>query len=283
MPLMTLEDENGGLVKESIKDVLPLLPLKNTVLFPGVVIPITIGRDKSIKAVKDAYSGDRLVGVVAQIDSNVEEPQPQDLHQVGSVAKILKMLKMPDGSTTAIIQGRIRFKIKEVVSSEPYYSASIEQLVDVDPKDDQSFDAIMLSIRELSASIIKLSPNIPAEASIMLRNIDSPSFLLHFIANNLPIVLKEKQSLLETNDVKERAQNVLRHLESEIQLLELKNKIQNKVRTDIEKQQKDYFLQQQLKTIQEELGSGDSMEKEIKNLRERAAKKKWSSGGCRSF
>ncbi len=275
MPLITLEEEGDG-KKDVFADVIPILPLRNTVLFPGVVIPITVGRDKSIKAVRDAYAADRFIGVIAQLDSNVEEPEFKDLHKVGTMAKILKMLKMPDGSTTAIIQGKVRFSIREFVSSDPYFKATIDVLSDIPYSDDKQFDAMVSSLKEMAGNIIKLSPNIPTEASIMLRNIDSPGFLINFIANNLSVELKEKQKVLELNDLKERAQAVLVQLESEIQVLELKNKIQSKVRSDIEKQQKDYFLQQQLKTIQEELGSSDSIEKEIQNLRDRAAKKKWT-------
>ncbi|MGB3075743.1 MAG: LON peptidase substrate-binding domain-containing protein, partial [Chitinophagales bacterium] len=275
MPLITLEEEGDG-KKDVFADVIPVLPLRNTVLFPGVVIPITVGRDKSIKAVRDAYAADRFIGVIAQVDANMEEPEFKDLHKVGTMAKILKMLKMPDGSTTAIIQGKIRFSIREFVSADPYFKASIDVLNDIPYPDDKQFEAMVSSLKEMAGNIIKLSPNIPTEASIMLRNIDSPSFLINFIANNLSIELKEKQKVLELSDLKERAQAVLVQLESEIQVLELKNKIQSKLRSDIEKQQKDYFLQQQLKTIQEELGSSDSIEKEIQNLRDRAAKKKWA-------
>ena len=282
MPLITLEDE-GEANKETFADTIPILPLRNTVLFPGVVIPITVGRDKSIKAVREAYAADRYIGVIAQQDANVEEPDSKDLYPVGTMAKLLKMLKMPDGSTTAIIQGKARFSIKEYVASEPFFKASIEVLNDITHPDDKQFDALVVSLKELAGNIIKLSPNIPTEASIMLRNIDSPSFLINFIANNLTIDIKEKQKILQQNDLKERAQAVLFHLESEIQMLELKNKIQNKVRSDIEKQQKDYFLQQQLKTIQEELGSSDSIEKEIQNLRERGSKKKWGKPVAEHF
>ena len=282
MPLITLEEEGDG-KKDVFADVIPVLPLRNTVLFPGVVIPITVGRDKSIKAVRDAYAADRFIGVIAQLDSNVEEPEFKDLHKVGTMAKILKMLKMPDGSTTAIIQGKVRFSIREFVTSDPYFKATIDVLSDIPYTDDKQFEAMVSSLKEMAGNIIKLSPNIPTEASIMLRNIDSPGFLINFIANNLSIELKEKQKVLELNDLKERAQAVLVQLESEIQVLELKNKIQSKVRSDIEKQQKDYFLQQQLKTIQEELGSSDSIEKEIQNLRDRAAKKKWTKPVAEHF
>lgn len=275
MPLITLE-EDGQLKDEKFNDIIPILPLRNTVLFPGVVIPITVGRDKSIKAVREAYAGDKIIGVLAQLDAGVEEPQPIDLHKTGTMAKILKMLKMPDGSTTAIIQGKARFSVKEYVATDPFFKANIEILKDIEPKDDKQFEAFIMSIREMAGNVIRLSPNIPTEANIMLRNIDSPSFLINFVANNLTVDLKEKQKILELSNLKERAQQVVNHLESEIQMLELKNQIQSKVRTDIEKQQKDYFLQQQLKTIQEELGQSNSAEKEAKTIREKAAKKKWS-------
>ncbi|MBA2421989.1 MAG: endopeptidase La [Chitinophagales bacterium] len=275
MPLITLEEEGDG-KKDVFADIIPVLPLRNTVLFPGVVIPITVGRDKSIKAVREAYASDKFIGVLAQVDANVEEPEFKDLYLIGTMAKILKMLKMPDGSTTAIIQGKVRFTIREFVGTDPFFKASIDVLSDIPYLNDKQFDAMVASLKEMAGNIIKLSPNIPTEASIMLRNIDSPGFLINFIANNLSIDIKDKQKVLEQNDLKERAQSVLLHLESEIQVLELKNRIQNKVRSDIEKQQKDYFLQQQLKTIQEELGNSDSLEKEMLNLKERAQKKKWT-------
>ncbi len=275
MPLITL-DEEGLNPLEKFKDEIPILPLRNTVLFPGVVIPITVGRDKSIRAVREAYQGDKYIGVIAQIDSTIEEPEFKDLNAIGTMAKILKMLKMPDGSTTAIIQGKARFLISEYITADPYFKAKVEYLKDIETKDDKQFEALVISIREMAVNVIKLSPSIPTEANIMLRNIDAPSFLINFVANNLTIDLKDKQIILEKSDLKERAQMVLQHLEAEIQMLELKNKIQSKVRTDIEKQQKDYFLQQQLKTIQEELGQSNSSEKEVKALREKASKKKWT-------
>jgi len=275
MPLITLE-EDGNTKQEEYSEEIPILPLKNTVLFPGVVIPITIGRDKSIRAVREAYNADKFIGVLAQLDANVEEPQFKDLYSIGTLAKILKMLKMPDGSTTAIIQGKARFTVKQFTSADPYFKASVEYLKDIEHKEDKQFEALVMSIKEMAGNVIKLSPNIPTEANIMLRNIDSAGFLINFVANNLSIDIKDKQTILEKNDLKERAQLVLQNLEAEIQMLELKNKIQNKVRSDIEKQQKDYFLQQQLKTIQEELGQSSSAEKEIRALRERASKKKWT-------
>lgn len=281
LPILSIEEDNDtkNLV---IPDIIPILPLRNTVLFPGVVLPITVGRDKSIKAVREAHSGDKLIGVLSQSDGNIEEPQFKDLTQVGTVAKILKMLRMPDGSTTVILQGKLRFSVKELITEEPFFKAAINVLSESEVPDDKEFEATISSIKDMAGSVIKLSPNIPTEANLMLRNIDSPNFLINFISSNLSIELKEKQQILEANDLKERAQIVLKHLNTEIQLLELKNQIQSKVRTDIEKQQRDYFLHQQMKTIQEELG-GDSNDQEIKNLKERASKKKWPKTASEQF
>ncbi len=281
LPILSIEEDNDtkNLV---VPDIIPILPLRNTVLFPGVVLPITVGRDKSIKAVREAHSGDKLIGVLSQSDGNIEEPQFKDLTQIGTVAKILKMLRMPDGSTTVILQGKLRFAVKELQTEEPFFKASVQVLTEPTPPIDKEFEAMIGSIKDMAGSVIKLSPNIPTEANVMLRNIDSPSFLVNFIASNLSIELKEKQQILEANDLKERVQIVLKHLNTEIQMLELKNQIQSKVRTDIEKQQRDYFLHQQMKTIQEELG-GDSYDQEVKNLKERATKKKWPKSASDQF
>ncbi len=281
LPILSIEEDNDtkNLV---VPDIIPILPLRNTVLFPGVVLPITVGRDKSIKAVREAHNGDKLIGVLSQSDGNIEEPQFKDLTQIGTVAKILKMLRMPDGSTTVILQGKLRFSVTELKTEEPFFKASIQVLNETSPIIDKEFEAMISSIKDMAGNVIKLSPNIPTEANVMLRNIDSPSFLVNFIASNLSIELKEKQQILEANDLKERVQIVLKHLNTEIQMLELKNQIQSKVRTDIEKQQRDYFLHQQMKTIQEELG-GDSFDQEIKNLKERASKKKWPKNASDQF
>ena len=281
LPILSIEEDNDtkNLV---IPDIIPILPLRNTVLFPGVVLPITVGRDKSIKAVREAHSGDKLIGVLSQSDGNIEEPQFKDLTQVGTVAKILKMLRMPDGSTTVILQGKLRFSVKELITEEPFFKAAVNVLTESEVPTDKEFEATISSIKDMAGSVIKLSPNIPTEANLMLRNIESPNFLINFISSNLSIDLKEKQQILEANDLKERAQIVLKHLNTEIQLLELKNQIQSKVRTDIEKQQRDYFLHQQMKTIQEELG-GDSNDQEIKNLKERASKKSWPKTASEQF
>ncbi|MCS6916193.1 MAG: endopeptidase La [Chitinophagales bacterium] len=275
LPFITVNEQ--AKVKEEVQErEVPILPLRNTVLFPNIIIPITVGRDKSIQALKEAHAGDKIIGVVAQVSAGVEEPGPDDLYRVGTTANLLKILRMPDGSTTAIIQGRSRFSIKNFVHTEPYLRAAVQTLPDEEPQNDKQYDAITLSIRELAAKAISLSPQLPSEAGIMLRNIESAEFLMHFVVNNLSASVAEKQKVLEIGSLKERAQKILSLLEAEVQMLDLKHEIQNKVRSDIEKQQKDYFLQQQLKTIQEELGQSNPVEKEVQELRERAAKKKWS-------
>lgn len=274
LPMMSLDEESDS-QKEKFSELLPILPLRNTVLYPGVVIPITVGRDKSLKAVKESYKKDKVIGVVSQIDPSVEDPDSEDLNEIGTVARIVKMLKMPDGSSTVIIQGKQRFKITEITKEDPYIVASVKYLKDKSPKNEPEYLAIIASIRDLSAAIIKQSPNIPSEAAVMLKNIDSPTFLMHFISSNLNNELDEKQEILEMDDLSERAETVLKYLHNELQMLELKNKIQSKVKSDIEKQQKDYFLHQQLKTIQEELGS-EGANPDIKRLAEKAKTKKWS-------
>ncbi len=278
LPMISIDDEpETAEQKQKVEfaDEVPILPLRNTVLFPGVVIPITVGRDKSIKAVKEAYKTNRIVGVISQIDSNIEDPEKKDLNSIGTVARIVKLLKIPDGSTTVIIQGRHRFRVKEIIAEEPFMRAKIEQLKDIPAKDLKEFNATTGSIKDLASQIIKMSPNLPSEAAIMLKNIDNPTFLLHFISSNLNTELPEKQKILEVDDLMERAKLVLKHLNNDFQLLELKNKIQSKVRTDIEKQQKEYFLHQQIKSMQEELGTEPSGQ-EIKQLKDRAAEMKWS-------
>ena len=274
IPLLTNEDEEQ-MNNEKVPETLSLLPLRNTVLFPGVVIPITVGRDKSIKLIKDAYASDRIIGVVAQKDVSVEDPKLDDLKSIGTVAQILRMLRMPDGNTTVIIQGKRRFRVKELVQDDPYLKAVVEPFSDsAKVEKDQEFSAIVDSLKDISMQIIQQSPNIPTEASFALRNIESPSFLINFISSNMNADVDKKQSLLEMNDLKERATRVLEHLTKELQMLELKNQIQSKVKTDLDKQQREYFLNQQLKTIQEELG-GNTPDKEMEEMRERAKSKKW--------
>ncbi len=275
IPLLTNEDEEL-MNNEQLPDIVSVLPLRNTVLFPGVVIPITVGRDKSIKLIKDAYAADRIIGVVSQKDVSVEDPKLTDLNSIGTVAQILRMLRMPDGNTTVIIQGKRRFKIKNIVQEDPYLKAQIEPFVDhTKVETDQEFGAIVDSLKDISMQIIQSSPNIPSEASFAIRNIESPSFLINFISSNMNADVEKKQMLLEMDDLKDRATKVLEHLTKELQMLELKNQIQSKVKTDIDKQQREYFLNQQLKTIQEELG-GNTPDKELSEMRERAKTKKWS-------
>lgn len=276
IPLLSSEDEEQ-MNSEDIPDVLPILPLRNTVLFPGVVIPITVGRDKSIKLIKDFYRGDKIIGVVAQKDANIEDPEIQDLNSVGTVAQIIKILQMPDGSNTAIIQGKRRFRIIEPVQSDPYIKAKVApfDIVTDIPSASEAFAALISSLKDLAIQIVNKSPNIPSEAAFAIKNIESPVFLVHFISSNLNIDLLEKQKLLETNDLVERANIVLTHMTSELQMLDLKQQIQSKVKIDLDKQQRDYLLNQQLKTIQEELGGGPNAQ-EINQLREQAREKKWS-------
>ena len=281
-PLLTQQDEDE-LRNAEIPESLPILPLRNTVLFPGVVIPITVGRDKSIKLVKDAYKGDRTIAVVSQKDMNVEDPTFDQLNKVGTVAHIIKILQMPDGNTTVIIQGKQRVRLKELLQSEPYLIASVEKFPEEKPKTkSREFKALISSVKELALQIIQLSPNLPSEAAIAIKNIESPTFLVNFISSNLSLELEQKQDLLETRDFVKRTKQLLEHLTTEIQMLELKNQIQNKVRVDLDKQQRDYFLSQQLKTIQEELG-GSTPDLELEELKKRARSKKWPEDVSKHF
>ena len=275
LPLMSDEDE-AKISKENTPAVLPLLPLRNTVLFPGVIIPITIGRERSVKLIKDADSGNRTIGVLSQKEFDTEEPVIEDLNVIGTVAHILKMLKMPDGNITAVIQGRKRFFLNEIVSREPYYKGKISELKEVKPiESDDEFDALVDSVKELALKIIEESPNIPTEASIAIKNIKNTTFAINFISSNMNISLSEKQKLLEEVDLKKRAILCLELLTKELQLLEMKNKIRSKVQIDLDKQQKEYYLHQQMKAIQEELG-GSGSHKEIEQMRSQARKKKWN-------
>ena len=274
MPIIPLnEDDSEDNDAQPIPDELPLLPLRNTVLFPGVVLPITVGRDKSIKAVSDAYKADKLIGVIAQKDSSVEEPLISDLEEIGTVAKIAKLIKMPDGGTTIIIQGKKRFKINEITSVEPYFKAKITTLEQEVLKDDNDFDAMVGSIKDLASQIISISPNLPSEAAIILKNIENPSFLIHFVSSNLNSDIKDKQRLLVINDIKERAELLMNLMQTELQYTELKNKVTNKTRAELDKQQKEYFLHQQMKAIKEELG-GENVA-ELKEMLKKAETKIW--------
>ena len=275
LPLMSDEDE-AKISKENTPEVLPILPLRNTVLFPGVIIPITIGRERSVKLIKDADSGNKTIGVLSQKEFDTEEPVIEDLNVIGTVAHILKMLKMPDGNITAVIQGRKRFFLNEIISSEPYYKGKISELKEVKPiESDDEFDALVDSVKDLALKIIEESPNIPTEASIAIKNIKNTTFAINFISSNMNISLSEKQKLLEEVDLKKRAILCLELLTKELQLLEMKNKIRSKVQIDLDKQQKEYYLHQQMKAIQEELG-GSGSHKEIEQMRSLARKKKWN-------
>ena len=272
-PLMSSEDEEE-MNNELLPEVLPILPLRNTVLFPGVVIPITVGRDKSIRLIRDANRGNKMIGVVSQHDVAIEDPTFTQLNRVGTIAFIVKMLQMPDGNTTVILQGKKRFILKDEVQSVPYIKATVEPFKEIKHKDDKEFKAMVSSIKDMAMSIIQLSPNIPSEAGIAIRNIESISFLINFISSNMNADMSAKQRLLEEPNLRNRANLVLEYLTQDLQMLELKNQIQSKVRVDLDKQQRDYFLNQQLKTIQEELG-GNSPDLEIDSLKKRASKKKW--------
>ena len=275
IPLMTPEDEEE-MNNETLPEDLAILPLRNTVLFPGVVIPITAGRDKSIKLLNDANAKGKIIGVVSQIDESVEEPTANDIHKVGTVAQIMRVLKMPDGNTTVILQGKKRFEIDTITQEEPYLRATIKEVIEKRPEtNDAEFKTIVDSIKDLAIEIINESPNIPTEATFAIKNIDSNPFLINFVSSNMNLNVQEKQGLLQIGNLKERALETLRYMNLELQKLELKNDIQSKVRTDLDQQQREYFLQQQMKTIQEELG-GVSYEQEIEEMRIKAKGKKWN-------
>ncbi|MNK48650.1 Lon protease 2 [compost metagenome] len=275
IPLMTPEDEEE-MNNEILPETLPILPLRNMVLFPGVVIPITAGRDKSIKLINDANAGGKIIGVVAQKDESVEEPTADDINTIGTVAKILRVLKMPDGNTTVIIQGKKRFEIDQIITDTPYLQATIKEVNETRPDDkDVEFNAIIESVKELAIQIIKESPNIPTEATFAIKNIESNSFLINFVSSNMNLTVKEKQDLLAINDLTKRALETLRYMNLELQKLELKNDIQSKVRFDLDQQQREYFLHQQMKTIQEELG-GVSHDQELEDMRQKGKSKKWN-------
>lgn len=274
IPLMTSEDEEE-MNQEKTPDELSILPLRNTVLFPGVVIPITVGRDKSIKLIQDANKGDKTIGVISQKDDNVEEPNQEQLFKIGTIARILKIFRMPDGNTTVIIQGKKRFKLLEVTAFDPYLKAKVEAYeVNKVPKDNK-FKALVDSIKDMALRIIEQSPNIPSEASFAIKNIESNSFLINFIASNMNAAVEQKQAILEETSPRKRAQMLLQYVSKELKMLELKNDIQSKVKTDIDQQQKEYFLNQQMKMIQEELG-GNPQDEEIEEFKKRAKKKKWN-------
>ncbi|WP_300598701.1 endopeptidase La [Niabella sp.] len=282
LPIIPLNENEGDENLDEIPDEIAILPLRNTVLFPGVVLPITVGRDKSILAVNDAYKGNKFIGVVAQKDSNQENPEAEDLERIGTIAKIIKLIKMPDGGTTVIIQGRNKFSIEKISSNDPYFKAVIKRIQDTETPTDADFEAHIANIKDLATNIIQQSPNIPSEASIILKNIEKPSFLIHFVSSNLNTTVEEKQQLLEMNDIRERAGSLMQLLQKELQFVELKNKVTNKTRTELDKQQREYFLQQQLKSIKEELG-GDTNSQEIKEMQKKAESKKWPEAAKEAF
>jgi ATP-dependent Lon protease len=282
IPLLTPEDEEE-MNNEKLPDSLPILPLRNMVLFPGVVIPITAGRDKSIKLINDAYAAGKIIGVVAQTNEEIEDPSKNDIFPIGTVARILRVLKMPDGNVTVILQGKKRFQIDTVISESPYITANIKAVDEKRPgKHDTEFLAIHDSIKELAIQIINESPNIPSEATFAIKNIESQSFLINFVTSNMTLSVKEKQELLSINALKERALETLRYMNVELQKLELKNNIQSKVRFDLDQQQREYFLHQQMKTIQEELG-GASQEEELDEMSLKAKTKKWDENTQKHF
>ncbi|MEJ6793715.1 MAG: endopeptidase La [Flavobacteriales bacterium] len=274
IPLLSNEDEEK-INKEEVPSVLPILPLRNTVLFPGVVIPITVGRDKSIKLIKEVYKKDKILGVVSQKDLNVEEPSIDDLNKIGTVAHIMKMLRMPDGNITVIIQGRKLMEVQELVEDEPYLKAKVIELAEEKPDSkDEEFEALVDSVKDIAIMIVKESPNIPSEAQLAIRNIESSSFLVNFVCSNMDTSVTKKQELLQTFNLKKRSQLTLEMLTKELQRLEMKNEIQHKVKHDLDQQQREYFLNQQLKAIQEELGG--SADQEIEEMKNRAKSKKWN-------
>ena len=278
IPLFSLEDEEN-LKKEQVSEIIPILPLMNTVLFPGMVIPITVGRSKSIKLTQEYSRNNRPIGVITHKDNELEEPAMKDLYGVGTLARIIKYLSMPDGSVTIIVQGIKRFELLEIVETEPYYKARVKEYItkEFTPelKANKDFQALIGSIRDTAISMIRLSPNFPREATYMLQNIESPSFLMSFIASNLSVTVDEKQSILEIRDIEERGKVVLKFLNKDLQMVELKSQIQHKSREEMDKQSREYMLHQQMKAIQQELG-GSPAEKDTTQLTERAKAKKWN-------
>ncbi len=282
LPLMTQDDEDS-MNKEVFPEDLPILPLRNNVLFPGVMIPITVGRDKSLRLLQDANSGKKIIGVVAQINQEEENPEFNDLHRIGTVAQIVRMLKMPDGSQTVILQGKRRFEIVEPYQTEPYMRAKVNFLKEsIPPSGDKEMDLLFRNIKDLALQIIKDSPNIPSEAAFAIGNIESPTFMVNFISSNMNADVKKKQELLEELDFRKRARMVVEHLTMEAQLLEMRNEIQTKVREDLDRQQREYFLHQQIRTIQDELG-GNPQEQDVREMQERAATKKWNETVAKLF
>ncbi len=282
VPIIPLNENESEEDKNIVyPDTLPLLPLRNTVLFPGVVIPITVGRDKSIKAINDASKGNKLIGVVAQKTSDIEDPEFTDLLKVGTVAKILKLIKMPDGGTTVILQGKKRIGLGEMVSDDPYFQVRTNYLKEGEVPENQDFEALTSSIKDMAAQIIHLSPNMPSEAVIILKNIEDPVFLIHFVASNLNAEVHEKQGILELDDITQRAEELSRLLHRELQFAQLKDQVTNKTRTEIDKQQREYFLQQQMRSIREELGTDNVAE--VAQMRAKGDAKLWPDAAKQAF
>ncbi|MCY1720489.1 endopeptidase La [Prolixibacteraceae bacterium Z1-6] len=276
------DGDDKDLKNVDVPSVLPILPLRNTVLFPGVVLPITVGRERSLKLIRDVNKGSKLLGTVAQKDYTIDRPEKEDLYEIGTVAEILKVLEMPDGSTSVIIQGKRRYQIREFVSEEPYFKAAIEPLEDLSSKDDNEFNAIVGSLKDLSIKIAQFSANVPPEATFAVKNIENSTFLINFICSNTDLVVEDKQKLLEIESLKDRGVQAISFLVKEVQMLELKQDIQKKVKTDIDKQQREFMLNQQMKTIQDELG-GNPVEQEINTLKQKAQKKKWTEEVSKFF
>lgn len=268
-------EEDDDLEKSGLPEELPILPIKNTVLFPGVVIPITVGRQKSVKLVRKAYKGDRIIGVIAQKKDSAEEPMPEDIYKIGTVAKIIKMLVLPDGNTTIIIQGKNRFEAEEFVQEDPFMMAKYKLIKEKFPdRNKKETKAVVQSLKDAASKILRLNPEIPQEAQIALDNIESPSFLTHFLSSNISADVEDKQKLLEINDGMKRATLLLEYMLKDVKVLELKHEIQSKVNIDIDQQQRDYYLRQQIKVLQDELGF-DGPDQEIERLRAKGEKKKW--------
>jgi len=282
MPLFSIDEDEEPKDAADFPEEMPVLALKNTVLFPGIIIPITVGRKKSLAAIQEAYDSNRMIGVVSQQNSKLENPKPDDLFKVGTIARILKLLRMPDGSATAILQGRSRFEINEVIQEEPFLKCRISVRSEIPVAENIEFDALIASVKDMAKKIIELSPNIPSEAVVMLKNINKDSFLLNFISSNLGIKVEAKQKVLEVDDLHKKAQSILEHMDNELQLLQIKDQIESKVRGGIEKQQRDYFLNQQLKTIQDELGQ-NPQEAIVEKLTKKAKGKTWSENAQKTF
>ncbi|MEX2511743.1 MAG: endopeptidase La [Cyclobacteriaceae bacterium] len=280
--LITDDEDEAALKDENFSREIPILSVRNTVLFPGVVIPITVGRQRSIRLVKKAQKGDKLIGVCAQKSSNMEDPSWEDIYHIGTLAKIIKMIVLPDGNTTIIIQGKKRFEIEDEVTEDPYFQAKVKYLDETFPQNNEQIQALEQSLKEAAFKILQLNPEIPREAQVALDNIDNTPFLTHFLSSNINAPVESKQRLLEINDGIERATLLLEFMMKDIQMLELKSEIQKKVHTDIDQQQRDYFLRQQMKVLQTELGE-EGAEKEVEDLRAKSKKKKWPVEVAKQF